>query len=104
MVFGRDTHKPKRLIILSLKGMTPKVPLQTTFPLFNEMKLHLKPLEFSPISQSIEVAEQIFVLHEKCSQCNYETVHQLEATLSQTKPASAKSVKVFRQAFFFLNR
>ena len=51
-------------------------------------------------SYMLQVAEQIFVLHEECSQGNYETVHQLAAALSQTKPASAKSVKVFRQAFF----
>lgn len=43
----------------------------------------------------LQVAEQIFILHEECSQGNYETVHRLAAALSQNKPASAKSVKVF---------
>lgn len=40
-----------------------------------------------------EVAEQLFVLHEECSQGNYETVNRLAAAASQSKPASAKSVK-----------
>ncbi|KAG0587158.1 hypothetical protein KC19_2G144200 [Ceratodon purpureus] len=39
------------------------------------------------------VSEQLFFLHEECSQGNYETVHSLAAALSQNKPASAKSVK-----------
>lgn len=40
-----------------------------------------------------EVAEQLFVLHEECSQGNYETVNRLAAAASQNKPASSKSVK-----------
>jgi pre-rRNA-processing protein TSR2 len=40
-----------------------------------------------------EVAEQLFILHEECSQGNYETVRSLAADSSQQKPASAKSVK-----------
>jgi pre-rRNA-processing protein TSR2 len=40
-----------------------------------------------------EVATQLFILHEECSQGNYETVNRLAAGASQSKAASAKSVK-----------
>lgn len=49
----------------------------------------------------LQVAEQLFILHEECSQGNYETVRSLAADSSQQKPASAKSVKVFDQLSLF---
>ncbi len=50
----------------------------------------------------LQVAEQIFILHEECSQGNYKTVHCLAAALAQ---AETERVKVFRrQALSFLCR
>lgn len=45
---------------------------------------------------SLQVATQLFILHEECSQGNYETVNRLAAGASQSKAASAKSVKVLQ--------